>query len=791
MYKVEISTDYRSTYKTLHDPLTNDENDGLLILDGVITQAVKEIDSFTFKVYPNSDYWDYFISGQSVVYKTFLRVTNKFTDIDNNALEKVEFEGRVIGVSPAMDTDGSVYAEVVCEGVEALLLDVPIDTNSFLVPGLIVDPADRGFQSGGKDITWEVTLTENGSYKVRRFWFFSQVMNAYNAAAPSYAKITDKYSYAESMRLYDVPDGEFIYVTPTYGTDAYSILDDAVTSIFGLEVKADETGKLCVNARRFSGPLNHPEGMIYIGKNMASVSMDQDYTDVVTTMKPLGYETKTEVEYFSREDNETKTYDKATRVGLMDYLKAYDNESGTTNGGVEWLSLFGYQCDLNSGSISDTEAVKLYGKISRNVVIDGCYSERETDDGTEVYISRDDALRFFDKCMNYLQVHSGIVPSISVSAYDLTQLSASDKNDRFPNEKYSRIFLQYGLFTEVTVVNELIDLYESRYVVKRTIDLDSPQNSTVELGVPAPLETDYQKKQQTKLAKEATGYTDSSNGYTDNYSTIDKVTEPAQAETVDTPSGVLLSDLTPTQFRVIDFTHTNTMLEKLQVPSLTCYSTRLEFDASAFMERACTNCKISPDFAKNLNNMSDDEVLRLYEEGKSFIARRIPKNTSARDQYYFDINPNILKVLDLKPDTRGSINTTNTHFLKSFKWWFKFGLNNGYKTINGADYCVPTVVVEYTGWNADPKNNSYARISPTPQFMVEGLVLPGEKNENLYSYFYDFEGSGGTMDNIPTDRRFRFFIKTYYTYLTGVSENGFNPTGNLERHDIIVNYEGQ
>lgn len=79
------------------------------ITEGKITKAVNAIDSFTASVYWNETVWD-----------LFNPLKTKVVVLDGNV---TKFEGRILTVSPKMDTRGLITKQIVCEGTMGYLCD--------------------------------------------------------------------------------------------------------------------------------------------------------------------------------------------------------------------------------------------------------------------------------------------------------------------------------------------------------------------------------------------------------------------------------------------------------------------------------------------------------------------------------------------------------------------------------------------------------------------------------------------------------------------------------------------
>ena len=78
---------------------------------GKIAESRNAISSFTFEVYVNHPEYN-----SIKPYKTIVKIFN-------NEERRFDFVGRVLEITPRMDSDGTVYKEVVCESRLAYLCD--------------------------------------------------------------------------------------------------------------------------------------------------------------------------------------------------------------------------------------------------------------------------------------------------------------------------------------------------------------------------------------------------------------------------------------------------------------------------------------------------------------------------------------------------------------------------------------------------------------------------------------------------------------------------------------------
>lgn len=92
----------------INDPSASSDN----ALTGTITKAVNGIDNFSFRIYSNNTGWD-----KLQCLKTHIHVADVITGDSDT------FHGRILTISPTMESSGLIYKDVQCEGELSYLQD--------------------------------------------------------------------------------------------------------------------------------------------------------------------------------------------------------------------------------------------------------------------------------------------------------------------------------------------------------------------------------------------------------------------------------------------------------------------------------------------------------------------------------------------------------------------------------------------------------------------------------------------------------------------------------------------
>ena len=107
MYNIIIKNGNIAQYLYRHEVTTQDEK----IPSGTIQEEINAIGAFDFTIYPNNPCYD-----------RLFEFTTKI-EIYNTYKNRYDFKGRILKISPQMDSDGMIYKTVVCESRLAYLCD--------------------------------------------------------------------------------------------------------------------------------------------------------------------------------------------------------------------------------------------------------------------------------------------------------------------------------------------------------------------------------------------------------------------------------------------------------------------------------------------------------------------------------------------------------------------------------------------------------------------------------------------------------------------------------------------
>lgn len=451
MYRVEHSYD-RDVWNTIYTP--NISGPDYMLGNAHITQSVDEIDSFTFDMYSGNEHFNLLEPLTS-----YIRVT----DTDTST---IEFEGRVIGVTPTMDDDGVTYKSITCESCEAFLLDTYVS--------MCVSEMDA------QTIT-DLDLSEIGDniLRVNAVAFLEYVFDMHNSQVDSVRQIQLGTVDIDSTVTYDMEN--------TYGTTTRDVLMDFLRvmnldnnqidgvsvnfyQLFTIHVYGDGNGGLLCDVADYWN--NTTEGTLSLGTNLGAITCEPDYTDIVTCIRPLGDE-------YTYSANGNKY-----RLTLNDVLQFY----GTIPPELETV----FEFDTTDEVIRNIDAVSDYGEITKPYHIDGLSQENDGEHGALAYwMSQEQAEAFIKQCLVYLSQHNRPTQSVSANAYDLSRIGYN--------------YTRFGLFQNWDIENSLIGVDENLPIVRRTIDFDNPAASKIEFGKYAPRESAFEKMQFDRMNAQSEG----------------------------------------------------------------------------------------------------------------------------------------------------------------------------------------------------------------------------------------------------------------------------------------------
>lgn len=202
------------------------------------------ISSCDFTIYPNNDGYE-----DLNVYTTKVLVYN-------NNRQRYDFVGRVIQITPCMDSDGTVYKTVVCESRLGYLCDT-------------IQPYTAERQYEGDD-------TRNGLQE-----FIDVLLDNHNSQVEAERRI-----YRGNVSVVTYESSEGVYKGLNYET-TWDCLKTKVLDVFGGEIQIRETdGILYLDYAEELGVIRSTT--IELGKNMQKAQRQIDCTSIITRLIPLG-----------------------------------------------------------------------------------------------------------------------------------------------------------------------------------------------------------------------------------------------------------------------------------------------------------------------------------------------------------------------------------------------------------------------------------------------------------------------------------------------------------------------
>lgn len=376
MYKVTIRNG--SYEQTIHE-------ENVLFTDNklpscTIVDEKNAISSCEFTIYPNNGGYDSLNVYTTTVY------------VYNIKKQRYDFQGRIIQITPCMDSDGSVYKTVVCESRLGYLCDT-------------IQPYTETVQYEGDE-------TRNGLQE-----FIDILLDNHNSQVDSSHRI---YRGNVSVTTYESSEG--VYKGLNYET-TWEILKSKIIDVFGGEIQLRETdGILYLDYADELGATRSTT--IELGKNMESVQRSIDCTSIITRLIPLGAKLTEQV---VDEEGNVSEVESERRLTIA-----------SVNDGKEY--------------IEDEMAVGLYGYIYRTVVFDNVT----------------DATNLKSKGISYLAENNTLMESNTIASLDLS-LIGLDIDD-------------FKLYDKYPCRNELVGLYATLEIIKKTTDVIEPYSSSFEMG---------------------------------------------------------------------------------------------------------------------------------------------------------------------------------------------------------------------------------------------------------------------------------------------------------------------
>jgi len=232
----------------------------------------------------------------------------------------------------------------------------------------------------------------------------------------------DQRIYRGNVSVVSYESSEGVYKGLNYET-TWDCITKKLIDVYGGEIRLRETdGVLYLDYADEIGTTRATT--IELGKNMESVQRSIDCTGVVTRLIPLGVKLPEQVVDEQGNVSERETENRLTIA--------------SANDGVIY--------------IEDETAVSLYGKIYQTVVFD---------DVT-------DPQNLLNKGRDYLAKHNVITESNKIASLDLSMLGL-DVDD-------------FQVYDRYPVRNELVGLFATLEIIKKTTNVIDPSSSTFDLG---------------------------------------------------------------------------------------------------------------------------------------------------------------------------------------------------------------------------------------------------------------------------------------------------------------------
>lgn len=267
MYYITIKNGNITQYLYRHEVVNHEEK----IPSGTIQEEVNAITSFDFVVYPNNPCYD-----------RLFEYTTK-VEVYNTNKNRYDFKGRVLKISPQMDSDGMIYKNVVCESRLAYLCDT--------------------IQPYAEPRYYEGDATRNGLQE-----FIDVVLDNHNKQVEEEKRI---YRGEVTVDPFKTSDG--VYKGLNYDK-TFDILKSKLIDSFGgeIDIREGEDGLLYLDYKPSFGVTRATT--IELAKNIESQSRDIDVSNIVTRLIPLGTKLSTQDD----EGNEVETEERLTIESVND-----------------------------------------------------------------------------------------------------------------------------------------------------------------------------------------------------------------------------------------------------------------------------------------------------------------------------------------------------------------------------------------------------------------------------------------------------------------------------------------
>ena len=284
-------------------------------ITGTIKQGINCIDSFSFNIYPNN-------VGYNLI-KSYSTLVNVF----NTKTNKYEFRGRVLKLNEIMNSTGIISKSVICESELAYLID---STQSY------------------KEIH-NISVSD----------YLKLILDNHN-------KGVEKYKQFQLGKVTVKDSNDSLYKYIAYDNSWKNICDDLLNKLGGeLQIRYSnniryldylvEAGKVCNTEIR-------------LGKNIKDITRDNDPTEFITRLKPLG----SKIKKIDSNGNEVETEERLNISNVNNGLNYIDDdeaikEFGIIQGYITWDDVTDAKNLLTKGkNYLKTQRITISNKVTLN-----------------------------------------------------------------------------------------------------------------------------------------------------------------------------------------------------------------------------------------------------------------------------------------------------------------------------------------------------------------------------------------------------------------------------------------
>lgn len=241
MFDVIIRNGDIAQYLHKYETLKVDEK----IPTGSIQEEINAISSFSFDVYPNNPCYDR------------LQAFSTLVEVYNHNKSRYEFKGRVLSISPQMESDGTVSKSVVCESRMGYLRD--------------------SVQPYTEERAYEGDESRTGLEE-----FIDVVLNNHNSQVEPYKRI-----YRGIVSVDPFKTSSNVYKGLNY-EKTFDVLKSKLIDSYGgeMDIREGEDGLLYFDYVEKFGTTRATT--IELAKNIESESRDVDPSKIITRLIPLG-----------------------------------------------------------------------------------------------------------------------------------------------------------------------------------------------------------------------------------------------------------------------------------------------------------------------------------------------------------------------------------------------------------------------------------------------------------------------------------------------------------------------